>query len=106
MMIGETKTDTTVSKEESTVSFTSTKYAKKKTHRLFEKQTPIEFDDIRVVSSKGRQRKTPNGLCTWMEKLHGARYKTTEKESEFFLEEKTWLGYETSVHGMKPIRKK
>ena len=73
--------------------------------KVLEYKTPVWLDDIISVtngSAEDHERK----LREVLSKLEKAGYRTSEKKTELFKGERTWLGFFINHNGVKPIKDK
>ena len=73
--------------------------------RVLEFKTPVWFDDIICVTN-GSIEEHEKEVREILMKLQNAGYRASEKETELFKKELTWLGYFINQDGVKPIRDK
>ena len=72
---------------------------------MLEFKTPVWLDDIICVTNgtiDEHERKARKVLT----KLQNAGYRASEKKTELFKQELTWLGYQINQNGVKPIKDK
>ena len=73
--------------------------------RVLEFKTPVWLDDIICVTN-GRIEEHQKEVREILMKLQNAGYRASEKKTELFKKELTWLGYFINQDGVKPIRDK
>ena len=73
--------------------------------RVLEIKTPVWLDDIICVTNGSIEEHKKEAREVLM-KLQNAGYRASEKKTELFKKELTWLGYFINQNGVKPIRDK
>ena len=73
--------------------------------RVLEFKTPVWLDDIICVTN-GSIEEHEKEVREVLGKLQNAGYRASEKKTELFKKELTWLGYFIDQDGVKPIRDK
>ena len=68
-------------------------------------KTPVWLDDIIFVTN-GTIEEHEEELREILSKLQENGYRASEKKTELFKKELTWLGYEINQNGVKPIKDK
>ena len=73
--------------------------------KVLEFKTPVWLDDIICVTN-GSIDEHERKLRKVLNKLQTAGYRASEKKTELFKQELTWLGYHINQSGVKPIKDK
>ena len=73
--------------------------------KVLEFKTPVCLDDIICVTN-GSIDEHEQELREVLNKLQTAGYRGSEKKTELFKQELTWLGYHINQSGVKPIKDK
>ena len=73
--------------------------------KVLEFKTPVWLDDIICVTN-GTIDEHEKELRKILTKLQNAGYRASEKKTEHFKQELTWLGYQINQSGVKPIKGK
>ena len=73
--------------------------------KILEFKTPVRTDDIICVTN-GTIEEHEQELCEVLSKLQEAGYRASERKTELFKNELTWLGYQINQNGVKPIKDK
>ena len=73
--------------------------------RVLEFKTPVWLDDIICVTN-GSIEEHKKEVRDVLMKIQNAGYRASEKKTELFKKELTWLGYFINQEGVKPIRDK
>ena len=71
--------------------------------KVLEFKTPVWLDDIICVTN-GTIEEHEEELREILSKLQENSYRASEKKTELFKKELTWLGYEKNQNGVKPIK--
>ena len=72
---------------------------------VLEFKTPVLLDD-NICVTNGAAEEHDRELRDIISKLQEAGYRASEKKTELFKEELTWLGYHINQNGVKPIKDK
>ena len=72
-------------------------------NEVLEFKTPVWLDDIICVTN-GTIEKHEQELREVLSKLQEAGYRASERKTELFKKELTWLGYQVNQNGVKPIK--
>ena len=73
--------------------------------KVLEFKTPVWLDDI-VCVTNGTIDEHEREVREVLNKLQNAGYRASEKKTELFTQELTWLGYHINQNGVKPIKDK
>ena len=73
--------------------------------KVLEFKTPVWLDDIICVTN-GTIDEYEREVREVLTKLQNAGYRASERKTEFFKQEITWLGYHINQSGVKPIKDK
>ena len=73
--------------------------------KVLEFKTPVWLDDIICVTN-GTIEDHEREIREVLTKLQNAGYRASERKTELFKQEITWLGYHIDQKGVKPIKDK